>query len=322
MLPMASNIKKKGLPLRSDNSLVAVRCFMKNIKGILFALVSSGTFGLIPLFSIALIKNGMGLPSILFYRFLFSALMMGAVCLIQGKSFCISGKELRTVFILTLFYAATALGLLYSYLYLPSGVATTIHFLYPVVVTIIMIVFFKEQKSVVVIVAALLSFLGVGFLTWSGGSVLNPIGIALVLGIVVTYAIYIVGLNTSSVAKTDSQVLTFYILLFTALILGIYAATVTGIDGIQTTSNWINLLLLALLPTVVSNLTLVLAIKYAGPTTTSILGSMEPLVAVFIGIVFMNEDFGVFSFIGLAIVISSVALVVFADRKKNIPTIE
>ncbi len=289
---------------------------MKNSRGVIFALISAGTFGLIPLFSISLMNNGMGLPSILSYRFLFSVCMMGIVCLLQKKNFKISTKEIFLTLILSLFYAATALGLIYSYLYIPSGIATTIHFLYPVLVGIIMTVFFKEKKSGVLFLSAILSLIGVGFLTWSGGTIANPVGIFLVLGIVVTYAIYIVGINKFGVEKIDSQILTFYILLFTGFILGIFAFFTTGIEKITTTSEWGNLLLLAFLPTVVSNLTLVLAIKYAGSTITSILGSMEPLVAVVVGVFFFNETFRLFCFIGLLLILLSVTLVVVSNKNK------
>ncbi len=260
----------------------------------------------------------MGLPSILFYRFLFSAIMMGGACLAQKKNFKISTKEFNRTFILALFYAATALGLIYCYLYIPSGVATTIHFLYPVLVTVIMTTFYKEKKSALLFLSAVFSLIGVGFLTWSGGSMLNPTGIFIALGIVVTYAIYIVGINKSGVEKIDSQTLTFYILFFTAFILGIFAFSTTGIQKISNSFEWANLLLLAFLPTVISNLTLVLAIKYAGSTIASILGSMEPLVAVIIGILFFNEDFGFFSSIGLLLILTSVVLVIFLSKRQDV----
>lgn len=289
---------------------------LKRTKGIIYALISAGTFGLIPLFSITLIESGMELPVILFYRFLFSAVMMGAACLLQKKSLQIDRKALSKVLLLGLLYAVTALGLIFSYLYIPSGVATTIHFLYPVLVTFIMAFFYKEKRSAALFLAAALSLAGVGFLSWSGGSSLNPIGVVIVLGIVVTYAVYIVGINKWNVDHVDSQVLTFYILLCTTLILGAYALPTTGISAIKTGSQWANLLLLAFLPTVVSNLTLVLAIKNVGSTATSILGSMEPLVAVFVGVLWFKEDFGMYSVIGLALVIASVALVIFTGKRK------
>lgn len=108
---------------------------ISNIKGVLYAVVSSATFGLIPLFSIPLLHAGMASPTILFYRMLLSAAIMAAVALLLKRNFRISRRDFGVLAGLSLMYAATSLGLLRSYDYIPSGVATTVNFLYPLVVT-------------------------------------------------------------------------------------------------------------------------------------------------------------------------------------------
>ena len=138
---------------------------MKSIKGLLFAIVSSATFGLIPLFAIPAIQAGVALNSVLFYRFFISAAVVGVILLFRKTDLRITLKEFITVFILGFFYAGTALLLTEAYFYIPSGVATTIHFLYPVVVTLIMILFFKDKASVPVIIATALAVTGVYLLS-------------------------------------------------------------------------------------------------------------------------------------------------------------
>lgn len=295
---------------------------MKNLKGVVLALVSSSTFGLIPLFSVPLLKEGLQIPSIMFYRFLFSTLIMGVACLLQKRNFSIQLNKLTIIFALGLFYAFTAIGLIFSYTFIPTGIATTIHFLYPVLVTVIMVFLFKERKSLSLILSAILSIVGVAFLCWSGNTILNPIGIIVALSTVVTYAVYIVGVNKSGVGEIDSHILTFYILLVGAIVFCIFGLFSTGIQPISSSKEWFNLLLLAFLPTVISDLTLILAIKYAGSTTTSILGSMEPLVAVCIGVYFFSESFGYQNFVGLLLVIMSVILVILSKRNSVISKIE
>lgn len=286
---------------------------MKSIRGIILAMVSSGTFGLIPLFSIPLMMDGMNEPSILFYRFLFSTLIMGLICLLRKESFKISRKYLFTIFMLGLLYAATALFLIYSYHYIPSGAATTIHFMYPILVSVLMVVFFKEKKSVTLFFAAILSLTGVILMCWSGGESIKLKGLVIASMTVVTYSTYIVGLNQSKVNKMNAEILTFYILLASTVIFLFTGAATGQITTIPGSSALTRLLLLALMCTVISDLTLILAIKYVGSTITSILGSMEPLVAVLIGIFYFSEKFTLYSFIGIALIIISVMLVV---RKK------
>lgn len=143
--------------------------FITKIKGILYALISSGTFGLIPLFTIPLRKEeGMNEFSIVFYRYLLSASFIVVLYLADKKSFRISLQSLLRLFCMSLFYAATAVCLVYSYNYIPSGVVTTIHFLYPVVLVFLMTLFYKEPMSKRLIFIAFLAIVGVGFLALSG----------------------------------------------------------------------------------------------------------------------------------------------------------
>ena len=289
---------------------------MRNFKGIIYAIISSTTFGLIPLFSLPLLHVGMATPAILFYRMLLSALMMGAVALTMRRNLRISGHDALTLFLLSLMYAATSLGLLRSYDYIPSGVATTVNFLYPLVVTIAMTLFFHERSSIWIAVAVFISLVGVALLAWGdgGGTKDSVRGLAFAGITVVTYAVYIVGVMKSRTAMLDSLVVAFYVLAFSAGIFLVYALTTSGIGVVHTWHTWRNLLLLALLPTVLSNFTLVLAIQQIGPTMTSILGSMEPLTAVLIGVVHFGERFNLDAGAGLILVITAVIIVILQTR--------
>lgn len=296
-----------------------------NIKGILFALISSGTFGLVPLFSLPLMVPSLrpegilaiSVPTILFYRFLFSSITMGAVCSFKKMSLKINLKDIGMIFLLALLYAATAKFLVDSYEYIASGLATTIHFLYPIFVSFIMISFFKEKKSAILLIAALLSLLGVGFMCWHGETSKGlATGLILSAITVFTYGLYIIGLNKSRVSQIPVETLTFYVLFFGCIIFFVYALLTTGIEPINLTSDWVNLILLGFFATFISDLTLVLAIKYAGSTITSILGSMEPVVAVLIGSFFFAEHFDMYSALGLLLVLSSVTLVILFNNNK------
>ena len=118
---------------------------MNNLRGVLYAVVSSATFGLIPLFSIPLLQGGMSSPAILFYRFGLAAAMMGLIALATRRPLRITWPQTGTLLLLGAMYSVTALGLLRSYAYIPSSVATTINFLYPLGVAIVMTLFFREK---------------------------------------------------------------------------------------------------------------------------------------------------------------------------------
>ena len=295
-----------------------MKATFNNISGVFYAVVSSASFGLIPLFSISLMDTGIAMPSILFYRFAVAAAIMAIVVLLTWRNFIIERRYMPSVVWLSLLYAVTAILLLASYRDIPSGVATTIHFLYPLAVTLIMSMFFKERATITTLIAVGVSLAGVALLTWGNHSVGDyKHGVLLVLVTVATYAIYIVGVMKSRASRVDSVVLTFYVLMLGALIFFLYALATSGVDSIHRWSNWRDIVMLALLCTVLSDLTLILAIKRIGSTMTSILGSMEPMTAVIVGVLYFDERFDTTSVIGLLLIVVAVVLVIVQSRDVN-----
>lgn len=290
---------------------------MQKFKGTIWALVSSSTFGLIPLFSLPVLASGVGLDSLCFYRFAFAAAAMGAYMLISGESLRISWREFATVAVLSIFYGSTSMFLTSSYAYIPSGIATTIHFLYPVLVTTIMITCFGERASWCIFAAAALALGGVYLLGGaSEGATIQWRGLVAVLITVVTYATYIVGVNRSSVSKMEGRKMTFYVLFCSAMLFLLNLMVRNGgvIDPIPDSAALLRLLLLALVPTLLSDLALIYAIQLVGSTTSAILGCMEPLTAVVIGIVCFGERFSAMQAAGVVVVLAAVTLVIMAER--------
>lgn len=288
------------------------------ITGVTSAVVSSTTFGLIPLFTISLLAVGVGSPTILCYRFLIAAVAMAIIMFFTRRSFRIAMDQVVVMALLAALYASTAILLLESYKYIPSGIATTIHFLYPLVVTLTMAWLFKEKMSRSIYIAVVLSLVGVALLAWGehdAGDFRRGVTYALVT--VVTYAAYIVGVMRSRAARVDSVVLTFYVLAFGALMFMLYALATTGIEAVHRWSSWRDLLMLALICTVLSDFALIMAIKRIGSTRTSILGSMEPLTAVVVGVVYFGERMDTTSVIGLLLVICAVVVVIVQSAPRE-----
>lgn len=281
------------------------------ITGVTYAVASSTTFGLIPLFTLSLLSLGVGSPTILCYRFLVAAVAMAVIMFFTRRSFRLVAEDVAVVSLLAVLYATTAILLLESYKYIPSGVATTIHFLYPLVVTLVMSWVFRERVSSMVYVAVLLSLVGVALLAWGSHSEGDfRRGVSLALVTVVTYAAYIVGVMRSRASRIDSIVLTFYVLAFGAVLFLLYAMITTGVEALHAWSSWRDIIMLSLVCTVLSDYTLIMAIKRIGSTKTSILGSMEPLTAVIVGVVYFGERMDATSIAGLLLVIVAVVIVI------------
>lgn len=290
---------------------------MSKFSGIIYAMLSSAAFGLIPLFTLPLIESGMHTPSVIFYRMLFSVIMLAVLIVVKRSSFKVNTKQLKTIFGLSFFYAATSLLLIESYLYIPSGIATTISFLYPVAVTLILFFGFKERISSTTLIAILLSLLGVFLLSGSTSqTTFQPIGLVCVITTIFTYSAYIVGINKTSANSVDSLTLSFYVLLFTCLFFAVNVFVRGDLEPIESTLQLGSLLLLGFIPTVLSNLFLLLALKRADSATVSSFGCMEPLTALGVGVLVFKEELDIIKIAGVILVILAVILVILRNKKQ------
>ena len=249
--------------------------------------------------------------SVLSYRFLFATVFLAITLLIKKEDFRIEWRELGPLTLLAVFYIVSSVFLMWGYEYMSSGVATTIHFMYPVITTVIMMVFFHEKKSFWRIMAVIMAIVGVGFLSHTGtGAKLSAVGIIIVLTSSIGYALYLVAIGQMKSLKIKGMKLTFYVFLLSTIILWAGMLIFGKIQPIENGNMLINLLLLALIPTVVSNLTLVEAIKNIGSTLTSVLGAMEPVTAVLLGIAVFSEPFTLTIAIGIVLIVSAVSIII------------
>ena len=228
-------------------------------------------------------------------------------------NFRLNKKDFGTVFLLSLFRAATSLSLLIAYQNIASGVASIIHFMYPLAVAMSMILFFHEKRSAWIITAISMSIVGAILLSSGNighGNGNTTLGIISACISVFSYGGYIIGVRKSRAVQIESTVLTCYVMGLGALLFIICGCFTSGIRPVTEGVTWLYILGLALPATAISNITLVKAIKHIGPTLTSIFGAMEPLTAVIIGIVAFKESFTVASAIGIMLIVTAVTIVV------------
>lgn len=293
---------------------------MRNIKGLIYAALSSSTFGLAPLFTISLLAAGFSSFAVLTYRWGIASLALAMFGVILGEKFRISRKDWKTVFVLSLFRAATSFSLVIAYQHIASGVASTIHFMYPLAVALTMMCFFGEKKSFSILFAVVISLIGAVFLSsgdinFEGGNTTTGM-IAAVLS-VFFYGGYIVGVRKSRAVQIPSMALTCYVMGLGALFFMIGGCLTGGIQLATGGNTWLNILGLALPATAISNIALVKAIKHIGPTLTSIFGALEPLTAVAIGCWIFKENFTWQSAFGILLILTAVTVVVVHEKKMH-----
>ncbi len=280
-------------------------------KGFILGAIAAASYGMNPLFTLPLYSAGMSVDTVLFYRYSLAVIVLGIMMKFQKQSFAIKRVDVLPLCIMGLLFAFSSLFLFMSYNYMDAGIASTILFVYPVLVAIIMAVVFKEKVSPITMFSIALAFVGISMLCKSpGGQTLSLVGITFVFLSSLSYAIYIVGVNRSSLKDMPIAKLTFYVLLFGLSVYVVRLQFCTELQVIPTPMLWINAVSLAVFPTVISLVTMTKAIHYIGSTPTAILGALEPVTALFFGVLVFGEQLTPRIIWGILMVITAVTLII------------
>lgn len=288
--------------------------------GLIQAGFSSIFFGCIPFFTLPLYEVGYTSDLTLFYRFFVASVFMGLFLVLTRKSFAISFKSLCSIMLHGANYFIIALFLFLALRYADSGLVTTIFYTNPVFVLLLSVVFFHEKLELYKLVLIVITCFGVALLSgfFSGGMVISFSGLVLSLLAGIGYAVYIILLIKLPAHDVSREVFSFYLFLFGALTAFLYMLCFGSFILAATVNEWTNILGSALITGVVSNLLLIYALPKIGAVYTVIIGVLEPLTAVFIGIIHFGEEMTLEKGIGIIIVVCAIILLtVIPNLRRN-----
>lgn len=293
------------------------------INGIFYAAISSMSFGFSPLFSLALIAAGLSDFDILSYRWLIAGIVLMIYAFCKKKSLRLNSfDEAWKIILLSVLRALTSVTLLIGYVNISSGIASTINFMYPVIVTLCMVIFFGEKRSLIDYLAIAASIFGV-YLLASGDSIMveggnTKLGLTCSLISAFSFAAYYIVMKQVKADKIEVVKFTTWIMLLSAVYFIIGAFLCNGKLTIVTDArSWLNILGLGLWSTMVSNITGVKGNRRIGPTMTSILGALQPCTAVILGVLFLNEHLYMRSLIGCIIILIAVTIIVLHQKNRK-----
>lgn len=293
------------------------------LNGVFYAIISSCSFGFSPLFSLGLLAAGLSNFDVLSYRWAVAAIVLMIYAASKGKTLKLgSFDEVWKVVLLSLLRSVTSITLLLGYANIASGIASTINFMYPVVVALCMMIFFGERKSLVNIISILISIFGVYLLASGDGLKVEggntALGLACSIISAFSFAAYYILMKQVKADKIEVVKFTTWIMLLSALyfiICGfIFDGRITLVSDIRL---WGLIAGLGLWSTMVSNFTGVKAVRRIGPTMTSILGALQPLTAVVLGVLFLDEHLGVRTIAGICIIMVTVTFIVAHQQTRK-----
>lgn len=291
-------------------------------NGVFYASISSASFGFSPLFSLGLLSAGLSSFDVLSYRWFIAGLVLMIYAACKKKSLRLNSfDEAWKIILISALRSITAITLLIGFANISSGIASTINFMYPVIVSVCMMVFFGEKRSLMDIIAILVSIFGV-YLLASGDSIIveggnTRLGLICSLISAFSFAAYYIVMKQVKADKIEVVKFTTLVMMLSAVYFIACAFIFDGKLTIVTDGrSWLNILGLGLWATMVSNITGVKAVRRIGPTQTSILGALQPVTAVILGVLFLGEHLYLRSCIGILLILISVSIVVMHQKKR------
>ena len=286
--------------------------------GVFCAVIAGVSYGTNPLGGLIMYGEGFNPSSVIFYRFILASVCFAVVMLMNRISFKVSLYELAVLAVLGLLFCISALTLFSSFLYMDAGLASTLFFIYPIFVALTMAVLFHEKLSFTILIAIVFTLLGITLLYRGDGEGFNLKGVLCVLGSAVSYCVYMVFINKSKIMMSAIK-MNFYMAIFCLLgvILFSFTAQSNHLLPLNSPIAFMGAIFLAIVPTIISLTFMVKAIKLIGSTPTSIIGALEPLTAVAIGVLLFNELFTIRMAIGITLILTGVLILIAGSELKE-----
>ncbi|MBQ3587223.1 MAG: DMT family transporter [Oscillospiraceae bacterium] len=272
-------------------------------KGVLAVVAASFLYGIMPIFTKRVLMEGMTSGSVVFYRLFFSAVFSFIFLMVTRTDIRIEAIQLVHLAVFGIIgFGATMALLTVAYSLIPTGLATMLHFTYPLFVTVVMTVVFREKMSRLKLISCLCALGGLALM--ADFSRLSVMGIVLAVCSGITYACYVIANRKSSFSNLPGMVIVFYVSCFAAVFFGIKAVIAKEFMLPKNGLCLCLLLIIAIFCTIITLFLLTYGIKTLGASTASVLNMLEPVISLIAGVIIYKESVTLFSIIGAVLVVA------------------
>lgn len=286
-------------------------------KGILYTVLSAVLFGITPLITTAVYGYGANSMTVVFYRSLLVIPMLAVIMKARGISFTISVRDLRNTGIIAVFGSGLTTILLFSsYTYIDVGCATTLHFLYPVFVSLLCFAVYHERLGRRKLLALGMAFVGAlcFFDLTNTGSIT---GLIMAASSALTYAFYMVQLEKTRLSHQNAYKISFYLAIFILLETLVYHLLFSSIQFILPWNAYLLILLLSLVSSFLAVVLLQKGIQKLGSSTASLFCLFEPITSVICGVFFLQEALTPAKAAGCLIILTALIIMSREQKKKE-----
>ena len=289
---------------------------MNKTKGFLCVIISAFIFGFTPILCKLTYSGGSNAIMLVFLRNTMSLPIMYILLKYKKISLKVSLKEFCKLFILSIFSTIlTALLLYISYNYISVGMATTIHYVYPILVALVLAIFFKEKITKIQIISLIISFIGV-LMFFDGGTSINFAGLFIALASGIAYGMALIYMDKSGLKDYPALLVTFYTCIFASIVLFIVTIISSKFTLSLSPTAWLYSFIVSILTSLIGISFMQIGVRNIGPTTTSILCMFEPITSVVMSIVLLNEPISFRNILACVLILIAVLILSIFKEKK------
>lgn len=290
---------------------------MKNsFKGITMTAAAGIIFGAFPIFTTLFVQFGGNVDAFNLYGFVLSVVFLAGYILLTKRSFAVPKKLVLWIVLAGVANVVTRILLTYSYQYLDVGIATTLHFLYPLFAAVLGVVCFREKMPLYKWIAFAVASLSVSMFATGVQAGGQWIGIVLAATSGICFALYMLITEKADLTQIDPVVFVFYVSAVSTV-----GCLFMGVSGSLTESIPIKALIVLALCAIINN---VLAfalqqqgVKYLGAAMTALFSLFEPIFSCVFGAIFLQQAMSLKSGFGIVLILLSLAATVLLDNRKQ-----
>lgn len=212
----------------------------------------------------------------------------------------------------------TTLFLFSAFEQMATGIATVLHFTYPVYVAVAGIWLLKKKLTVGKGAAMVLSLAGIAFTSdFSGAGTGTGLGVFLALASGLTYAGYILVMEKSGLQKSDYLWFSFYMTGIRGMVALLYGEAVGAMTFSMTGTAWMMTAAHALLTGVAANILFQFGVRHVGGATASLLSMFEPVTCLAVGVMLLGEMMNPAKLFGCGMIMAGILVVVWDEHGKK-----
>lgn len=277
-----------------------------NKKGILYVVIATLGFSIIPILASMGLSSGLSSAALLFYRFFIAGLVFLIYCLISKRKIILRNKkEALYICVAGIIYSIQCISFFSAFKYISPSIGEIVYYCYPLFTLILAELFLKEKITKQKVAGIVFSIMGTAIVLYSPWEAPEIRGIIYVVTAAFVSAVYMV-YTKKRVVDVDTIVLTMYLCFVCSIIYLVYSTVNNEFVIISSPRIILYVCILAFWSTIIGFFAFMKAISLLSVGQVSILSLLEPIFTIVLSYIILGIKLTTLQIVGTAVILSAI----------------